>query len=157
MRTSDCLKFLLFAASLSTPSLLVQQPCFVHAQTDEESDSVRGFAPAPATGSASDAAAASHAAAVVALAFDLETTDFLSNYVLGLAATYLTERISTGDASVILRWSGMIHAAWFDAVAPYHPTAVGVYSDLGRRPEIEAETENIAVALLYNSHKILTW
>lgn len=39
-----------------------------------------------------------------------------------------------GDATLILRTTTLITNAWFDATAPYHPTAVGVYSRLGRRP-----------------------
>ncbi len=44
---------------------------------------------------------------------------------------------------------GQVEAiAWFDAVAPYHPTAVGVHTRIGRRPARESATNrnmNIAV------------
>ena len=64
----------------------------------------------------------------------------------------------TGDAVLIYRWALIVATAWFDAAAPYHPTAVGVYSDLGRRPAQEAETNgDISVALAYSSHKIFAW
>ncbi|MGA1726277.1 MAG: vanadium-dependent haloperoxidase [Burkholderiaceae bacterium] len=44
--------------------------------------------------------------------------------------------------------------AWFDAIAPYHPTAVGVYSRLGRRPAAEATHRNKNIATLYASYQI---
>jgi hypothetical protein len=50
----------------------------------------------------------------------------------------------------------MLTNAWFDATAPYHPTAVGVYSRLGRRPASESETNaNMNVAILYASYHAL--
>src|SRR5262245_11702698 len=42
------------------------------------------------------------------------------------------------DAPVILRITTLLSNAAFDAIAPYHPTAVGIYSRLGRRPAAEA-------------------
>ena len=151
MRAADCLKLLLFTATLSAPSLFVQQPCIVLA------DSGRGFATTPAGAPAS--VLGGDAAAAVAAAFDLET-DAVTDYIIFdyLGPGIFFTGIGVGDASLILRWTTMIHLAWFDATAPYHPTAVGVYSDLGRRPEIESATNaNIAVAVLFSSHKILSW
>ena len=40
---------------------------------------------------------------------------------------------SGGDATLVLRLTTLITNAWFDATAPYHPTAVGVYTRLGRQ------------------------
>jgi hypothetical protein len=40
------------------------------------------------------------------------------------------------DATLVLRITTLITNAWFDASAPYHPTAQGVYSRLGRRPAV---------------------
>ena len=59
------------------------------------------------------------------------------------------------DASLILRITTVIANAWFDAIAPYHPTAVGVYSKLGRRPPNERTQRNRNIALLYASYRIL--
>lgn len=60
------------------------------------------------------------------------------------------------DASIILRVLAMVDNAWFDAIAPYHPTAVGVYSELGRRPASESATNrNKNVAALYASYRVL--
>jgi hypothetical protein len=60
------------------------------------------------------------------------------------------------DATLVLRVTAMITNAWFDAVAPYHPTAVGVYSRLGRRPSEEGQTNHQKnVAILYASYRVL--
>jgi hypothetical protein len=62
---------------------------------------------------------------------------------------------SAGDATLVLRITTIITNAWFDAIAPYHPTAVGVYSRLGRRPRREATNYNRNVAILYASYRVL--
>jgi hypothetical protein len=57
---------------------------------------------------------------------------------------------TAGDATLVLRVTTLITNAWFDAIAPYHPTAVGVYSRLSRRPASESATNaNMNVAMLY--------
>ena len=61
-----------------------------------------------------------------------------------------------GDASLVLRATTLITNAWFDASAPYHPTAVGVYSRLGRRPASESlDNSNINVAVTTASYRVL--
>lgn len=63
---------------------------------------------------------------------------------------------SGGDATLVLRFTTLITNAWYDATAPYHPTAVGVYSTLGRRPAEESQTNhNLNVALLYASYRVM--
>ncbi|MEP1214482.1 MAG: vanadium-dependent haloperoxidase [Marinobacter sp.] len=63
---------------------------------------------------------------------------------------------TAGDATLVLRATTLITNSWFDAVAPYHPTAVGVYSNLGRRPANESENNlNLNIALLYASYHAL--
>lgn len=60
------------------------------------------------------------------------------------------------DGSLVFRFTTLLTNAWYEASAPYHPTAVGVYSRLGRRPASESETNrNINVALIYASYQIL--
>lgn len=60
------------------------------------------------------------------------------------------------DASLVLRTTTMVSNAWFDAIAPYHPTAVGVYSRLGRRPASESLTNrNKNIAIFYSSYRVL--
>jgi len=63
---------------------------------------------------------------------------------------------SGSDATLVLRFTTLITNAWYDASAPYHPSAVGVYSDLGRRPADESATNrNINIALLYASYRVM--
>jgi hypothetical protein len=45
----------------------------------------------------------------------------------------------------------LIEIPWFDALAPYHPTAVGIFSDLGRRPVEERTTRNKNIAVIYSA------
>jgi hypothetical protein len=63
---------------------------------------------------------------------------------------------TAGDATLVLRITTIITNAWFDAIAPYHPRAVGVYSRLGRRPANEGVTNrNKNIAMLYASFRVL--
>src|SRR5262249_28957628 len=60
------------------------------------------------------------------------------------------------DASIVLRITTLLANAWFDAIAPYHPTAVGVYSRINRRPPIEGVTNrNKNIAIMYASYRVL--
>ncbi|PZH20830.1 hypothetical protein C1I97_00875 [Streptomyces sp. NTH33] len=63
--------------------------------------------------------------------------------------------VAPSDASLIIRFANLVAHAWFDAIAPYHPTAVGIHSALGRRPASEAATNrNKNIALLYASYRM---
>ena len=64
----------------------------------------------------------------------------------------LLSTVAPGDAPLVLRTTTLITNAWFDAIAPYHPTAVGVYSNLGRLAGGDGERN---VALLYAGHEVL--
>lgn len=71
-------------------------------------------------------------------------------------ALYQSVSPSAGDATLVLRVTAILTNAWYDSVAPYHSTAVGVYSDLGRRPDSERlNTEKMNVASLYASYRVL--
>ena len=59
------------------------------------------------------------------------------------------------DAPQVIDYVMALEVSWFDAIAPYHPTAVGVYSNLGRRPQTEATNRNRNIAILYSSYAIL--
>src|SRR5215510_3547946 len=63
---------------------------------------------------------------------------------------------TASDASIVLRITTLLANAWFDAIAPYHPTAVGVYSRINRRPPSEGETNrNKNIAIMYASYRVL--
>ncbi|TPV96993.1 MAG: vanadium-dependent haloperoxidase [Myxococcales bacterium FL481] len=72
--------------------------------------------------------------------------------VIGTVVPNLLSTVAPGDAPLILRTTTLITASWFDAIAPYSPSAVGVYSDLGRLAGGDRERN---IALLYASHEVL--
>jgi hypothetical protein len=54
------------------------------------------------------------------------------------------------DVSVFLWTSRVAMLAAFDALAPYHETAVGVYSRIPRRPSSESATNrNLNIAMMH--------
>ncbi len=58
--------------------------------------------------------------------------------------------IAPMDATVNIYLQHLNTIAWFDAVAPYHPTAVGMYTRIGRRPASESATNrNMNVAIFH--------
>ncbi|MCC3653755.1 MULTISPECIES: vanadium-dependent haloperoxidase [Streptomyces] len=59
------------------------------------------------------------------------------------------------DGTLVLRISALMESSWFDATAPYHPTAVGIHSDLGRRPASEATQKNLNTAMLYSTYRVM--
>ncbi|MDI1447994.1 vanadium-dependent haloperoxidase [Polyangium sp. 6x1] len=91
-----------------------------------------------------------------ASAFDLDTGNAALEVVVQTAAPVILSTVSPSDASLILRVTAVTTTAWFDAIAPYGPTTVGVYSRLGRRPPGESVTNrNKNIALLYASYRTL--
>lgn len=44
-----------------------------------------------------------------------------------------------GDPSILIRYTTLIVNSWFDAAAPYHPTAVGVFSNLPKQKPFNPE------------------
>ena len=63
--------------------------------------------------------------------------------------------VTPGDATLVLRTTTLVTQASFDAIAPYHPTAVGVSSRLGRRPASEGVTNrNKNIAIAYATYRV---
>ncbi len=60
-----------------------------------------------------------------------------------------------GDATLINRFRFIVSLAMVDAAAPYHPTAVGMYSRIPRRPEEEWTDANINTAMLHGAYNAL--
>jgi hypothetical protein len=63
--------------------------------------------------------------------------------------------VSPGDAPLVLRTTTLLTNSWFDAIAPYGETSVGVYSRLGRRPIAERTDTNRNIAIFYASYRTL--
>jgi hypothetical protein len=88
--------------------------------------------------------------------FDFDTGNAGIEVIIPAVIPALFQTTTPNDAPIVLRHTTLITNAWFDAIAPYHPTAVGVYSRLGRRPASEAATNrNKNIAMFYASHRIL--
>ncbi|MFG2143171.1 DUF6851 domain-containing protein [Streptomyces sp. NPDC048696] len=60
------------------------------------------------------------------------------------------------DITLIVDYGMLLEISWFDSIAPYHDTAVGIYSNLGRRPAAERTTRNRNIAVLYASYRVFT-
>ena len=88
-------------------------------------------------------------------AFNLDNGNAAIEVVIPNAIPVIFASVNPGDASLILRYTTVITNSWFDAIAPYHPTAVGVYSKLGRRPPNERTNRNKNIAILYASYRAL--
>lgn len=91
---------------------------------------------------------------------DLATGNAAVEIVIPTIAPFVFQDISPsgGDATLVLRLTTLVTNSWFDATAPYHPTAVGVYSRLGRRPEAESsDNTNMNIALLHASYRVLAF
>jgi hypothetical protein len=88
--------------------------------------------------------------------FNFDTGNALFEVVGPPIVSALLQTTAANDAPFILRHVVVIDNAWFDAIAPYHPTAVGVYSRLGRRPASDSATlRNKNIALIYASYRIM--
>src|SRR5262245_33744680 len=95
-------------------------------------------------------------AGVAEAAFDFDKGNAPIEVVIPSVIPIIFQSVnSPGDASLILRYTTMITNGWFDAIAPYHQTAVGVYSRLGRRPPFERTNRNKNIAILYASYRVL--
>lgn len=60
-----------------------------------------------------------------------------------------------GDAPMILRTTTLLNNVWFDAIAPYSDTAVGINSTVDRRPSAERTDTNRNIAIFYASKQML--
>lgn len=84
------------------------------------------------------------------LQFDLDTGNFLRDLIRASADTSGEEQaMSSADSSIIIHLTHTLQTAWFDALAPYHPTAVGVHCRIGRRPAAESTNRNKNIAGLH--------
>ncbi|MBL8219043.1 MAG: hypothetical protein JNL62_07430, partial [Bryobacterales bacterium] len=103
------------------------------------------------------AALCSLANSPLSAAFNLDTGFAGPELIIPIARPIVLSDVSPGgsDPSLVLRFPTLISTAWFDATAPYHPTAVGIYTRLGRRPAAEATQRNINIALIYSAYRVL--
>ncbi|MEU3901902.1 DUF6851 domain-containing protein [Streptomyces sp. NPDC045251] len=89
--------------------------------------------------------------------FDLDNGNFFTDLIGKSGDTSgQHQALDPQDVSIIVWIQDMLQTAWFDALAPYHPTAVGVFTRIGRRPAEESATNrNKNIAALYASYQII--
>jgi hypothetical protein len=93
----------------------------------------------------------------VAAAFDFDNGNAVSEVVFPALAQAQGATISAdgSDVTFIVDHAMLLELAWFDAIAPYHAKAVGIFSNLGRRPSSENTNRNKNTAVIYSSYRIL--
>ena len=92
------------------------------------------------------------------LAFDLETGDPLRGAIIPRLVPALLAEVSPGlgDVTLVNRVNSVTILAMMDALAPYHPTAVGAYTRLERQPEAERTQRNMNIASLHAAYHALS-
>ncbi|TGB13391.1 hypothetical protein E2651_09610 [Streptomyces sp. MZ04] len=109
------------------------------------------------TGAAAAADKPAGSAAAEPPKFDLDKGNFYTD-LIGKSGdtTGQHQALDPQNVSVIIWIQDMLQAAWFDALAPYHPTAVGVFSRIERRPAEEGATNrNKNIAALHASYQVI--
>jgi hypothetical protein len=89
-------------------------------------------------------------------AFDFDTGSAPKEIIIPQLIPIIFATLKPSDATLILRTTTLINHAWFDAIAPYGQTTVGVSSRIQRRPEEERTDANRNVAILYASMHMLS-
>jgi hypothetical protein len=87
--------------------------------------------------------------------FDISGGNIGIEVIIPAVIPALFQTTSPNDAPIILRHTTLITNAWFDAIAPYHATAKGVYSRLENRPPAEATIRNKNIAMAYATYRLL--
>jgi hypothetical protein len=88
--------------------------------------------------------------------FNFDTGNAPIEVIIPSVVPVIFANVAPSDAPLVLRTTTLLTNAWFDALAPYHPTAVGVYSRLPRRPAAEgANDRNRNIAIFYAALPVL--
>lgn len=87
--------------------------------------------------------------------FNLDTGVAPIEVIAPMIVQALLQQTAPNDAPIILRHTTMAAHSWFDAIAPYHPTAIGVSSHLPRRPPAERTQRNKNIAMVYSSYRVM--
>lgn len=96
-----------------------------------------------------------HPEARAGVPFDFETGNAPKEIIIPQLIPVVFSTVSPGDAPLVLRTTTLSTNAWFDAIAPYGETTVGVYSRIARRPLAERTDTNRNIAILYASKHVL--
>lgn len=87
--------------------------------------------------------------------FDFEAGNAPVEVIIPQLIPVIFTTVSPGDAPLVLRTTTVVTNSWFDAIAPYGDTAVGVYSRISRRPLAERTNANRNIAIFYASRQVL--
>ncbi len=82
--------------------------------------------------------------------FNFDTGDAPAELLIPFSLPLLAQAFVFSDASLVLRFTTLTNIGWFDPLAPYHPTAVGIYSRIPRRPLREHTNRNRNIAIVYS-------
>jgi len=83
--------------------------------------------------------------------FDLDHGNALLEVIYPTLNTEPRAEYFARPGSWVVDHAMLIEMPWFDAIAPYHPTAVGIFSNLGRRPAEERTMRNKNIAVIYSA------
>lgn len=88
----------------------------------------------------------------------IESVNPLSDVILPRLYPIIATDVSPslGDATLINYIDFVIALGMVDAAAPYHETAVGMYTHIPRRPELERTDRNINTAMMHAAYQTLT-
>ncbi|MEV1143947.1 vanadium-dependent haloperoxidase [Micromonospora sp. NPDC049799] len=107
------------------------------------------------SGTSAASAAAPSETATELPPFDFDKGNAAESVLGPFAGPAVYATVAPSDATLIIRFANLLEICWFDAIAPYHPTAVGIYSQLPRRPRAEAATNRYKnIAILYASFRV---
>ena len=137
----------LHRAASRTPAL--QRPSAANVRPLQRS----GMLSCCAIGLIASAATVCHAQAP----FDLDTGNAPFEVIIPTVIPAIISDVSpsAGDVTAISRITALTTTAWFDAIAPYHPTAVGVYTQFDQR-QLDATNRNKNIAILHASLQVLS-
>jgi len=88
---------------------------------------------------------------------DMTNANVVFNVIIPYLGGWIHEEVTPyfADPSVAFRYVTLILNAGYDASAPYHATAVGVYSNIENRPASEyANDENINIATMHAVYQL---
>ncbi|MFD0319246.1 vanadium-dependent haloperoxidase [Streptomyces flavalbus] len=106
-----------------------------------------------ATAAATPAAAADGPA----VTFDFDNGNFIRDLITTRADGVFPPEGAIGpmDATIFVWLTSTLQISWFDALAPYHPTAVGIHCRIPRRPAAESATNrNKNIAGLHAGYQV---
>ena len=89
--------------------------------------------------------------------FDMVGGNVLGGVVIPHLSDWLHEVSPyNNDPTLVLRYTSTLTGVAFDAVAPYHPDAVGMYSRIENRPASESETNLLPnTAIMYATYQFV--